>query len=176
MTKHLFLDLEDTLIEPVPDGWPNARVIPAKIEYVRRVIAKYNPDFVHIFSFAIWDAAQRDRFNMWVRDLLESRLAVKFSAVPTTEDMIAVIKRVLKLSVFDFDDMVSLMGKHDAFRANMRGMFSQFPRERPLVEVMLIDDIVQNETFEWPDLNLVGTILNIDNPMEPYAFSDANPV
>jgi hypothetical protein len=161
--SHLFIDLEDTVITPVIEGWWKTELI--NIDKVKAVMAKFQPDFLHIFSFAIWNVAQREQFNQAVRPMLEAALGMQFSLVPTVdEDILPVCCKVMGLqrSLVDFQEMSNFWGKHEAFRLCMRNMFSK-TREHGIVgEVMLLDDAVFNETFMWPDLQVKGCILNID--------------
>lgn len=162
--RHLFLDLEDTVIEPVCEGWFNTNVI--NKDKVRRFIEEWKPDSVHLFSFAIWNEQERLRFNMGTRPKLERALGITLSLVPTVEDdMIPVCEKIMGMSkgVVDFQEMTQFWGKQGAFRLCMQNMF-QFTKNHAgvSVEVALLDDVVFNEYFEWPDMRVRGRIINID--------------
>jgi hypothetical protein len=147
----------------VVDGWWKTELI--NVDKIKAVMAKFQPDFLHIFSFAIWDPAQREQFNIAVRPLIEKTLRMPISLVPTvSEDIIPVCCKVMGLapSTVDFNEMVAFWGKHEAFRLCMRNMFAKTKEHGIVGEVMLLDDVVFNETFMWPDLQVKGCILNID--------------
>lgn len=177
-TRHLFLDLEDTVITPVFDGWPNARLLFEKVVAIQRIIEQWKPDFLHIFSFAIWNEAEKSRFNLFVRERLEEKFGMKLTAIPTVDgEIIPACCSVMGLqsATVDFQEMSNFWSKHEAFRLNIRHVFKNTHQHDKSVEVMLIDDAVINETFEWSDLRIRGTILNIDNLPEPFnAFNRTN--
>lgn len=161
--RHLFLDIEDTCLTPVTEGWWKTELI--NIEKIKAVMVKFQPHFLHIFSFAIWDVNQREQFNMAVRPLLEKALGMNFSLVPTVdEDILPICCKVMGLnkSTVNFEEMVNFWSKHEAFRLCMRNMFAKTKEHGIVGEVMLLDDVVFNETFIWPDLQVKGCILNID--------------
>jgi len=158
--RHLFIDLEDTVIEPVLNGWGRTALL--NIEKVKRFIKEFKPNTVNIFSFAIWNTAELDKFNTLCRPGLEQALGIKFNAIPTVDDdIIPMCCNVLGIGqgAVDFDDCSTFWGKHEAFRLNMRHLAKA--SQRPL-EVAFLDDAVFNENFEWPDLKISGRIINID--------------
>jgi len=160
MTRHLFIDLEDTIITPVMDGWFNTHLV--NVQKIKDIIAQFKPDHVHVFSFAIWNEAELTRFNLGTRPMIEAALKIKFGAVPTVDgDIIPACCKVMGMStdVVDFQEMSNFWGKHEAFRLNMR---NQFKNNKNDVQVMLLDDAVFNEEFTWPDLKVKGSIVNID--------------
>lgn len=157
LKKHLFLDLEDTIITPVLNGWFNTHLI--NVQKVRSVIQDFAPDEVHVFSFAIWNQFELNAFNLGTREMIERSLGIKFTSVPTVDDVIIpACCAVHGLQPVDFQEMSNFWGKHEAFRLSMRHLFANTAG----VEVMLLDDVVLNETFEWPDLKIKGRIVNID--------------
>lgn len=159
-TRMLFLDLEDTIITPVVDGWFNTHLI--NLQTIKSFMEEFKPDFVHIFSFAIWNQSELLRFNQGTRPMIENALGVKLSAVPTVDDdILPTAARVMRMdpSSIDFQEMSNFWGKHEAFRLNMR---NQFKSAHTDVEVVLLDDAVFNEEFHWPDLKVKGRILNIE--------------
>lgn len=161
--RHLFLDLEDTVITPVLNGWFNTHML--NVKKVKAFIAEFKPNFVHIFSFAIWNKVELERFNMGTRPMLEKALGITLSAVPTVEDdILPVATKVMNLGndSVDFTTMCEFWGKHEAFRLNMRNLFKNTAAHDQDVEVVLLDDVVFNEEFYWPDLRVRGRIINID--------------
>lgn len=160
--KHLFLDLEDTVIEPVLNGWFRTELIPSNIEKIKTIMSDFKPDFVHVFSFAVWNQTELERFNQGTREMVEQALGIKFSGVPSVDDdIIPSACAVMGICNVDFDDMSSFWGKHETFRLNVRNMFKYAKPEGLSIEVLLVDDAVMNEEFSWPDLNITGKIVDI---------------
>lgn len=156
-----FIDLEDTVIEPVLSGWPAASPC-AAIEKVKRALDVWKPDEVQLFSFAIGDSAELEGFNTHVKGWLQERLGHSIVASPTVnDDVIPAICRQRRLhrSKVAFRDVVDFLGKHEGFRLFVRDCFARVDGG---VEVLLIDDAVLNESFEWPDLRIKGQIINVE--------------
>ena len=164
MNKHMFLDLEDTIITPVMNGWFNTDLI--NVQKIASIIEEWQPDHVHLFSFAIWNAKELQGFNEGTLPLIEAALRVKIEWKPTVDDdIIPACCKVMALhrDTVDFSDASSFWGKHEAFRLFVRDKFSRhWANWGTNVEVMLLDDAVINERFEWPDLQVKGSIVNID--------------
>lgn len=162
--KHLFLDLEDTIITPVLNGWLNVNLI--NKDRINRIKNEFNPDVVDIFSFAIWNQFELNAFNLNVRPRIEDALGVKLNLVPTVDDdIIKWCCSVLHMSadVVDFSEMSAFWGKGEAFRLSCRHLFKNtWSTLNQDTEVILLDDAVINEKFEWPDLHIRGQIVNID--------------
>lgn len=166
--RHLWLDLEDTVITPVLDGWFNTHMI--NVQKVKAFIAEFKPDYVHLFSFAIWNEFERNAFNIGTRPMLEKSLGIQLGAIPTVDDdIIPVACRVMNISpeTVNFQEMSNFWGKHETFRLNMRDKFKHVKEHGVEVEVVLLDDAVINEEFHWPDLAIRGRIINIDTMPEP---------
>lgn len=150
---------------PVLNGWFNVQFM--NIDKVRTVIKEFQPDVVHIFSFAIWDQQQLNGFNTLLRERLEKALGVKFSVVPTVDDDI--LPKCCKVvgiqrDTVSFLEMSDFWGKHEAFRLFMRSTFATMQPDIA-ADVMLLDDSVINESFTWPDLRISGRIFNIEKPI-----------
>lgn len=161
--RKLFLDLEDTVITPVVEGWLKTEVI--NVPKVREFIEEFKPHDVNIFSFAIWNARELAQFNSGPRKCLEDALGVHFNMVPTVDDhILPACCKVMKLAVstVDFQEMSNFWGKHESFRLNMRHLFSRARAFGNFIDVVLLDDAVFNERFIWPDIQVSGRIINID--------------
>lgn len=175
--KHLFLDLEDTIITPVVNGWFNTAVI--NVSRVKGIIEQFKPDSIHLFSFAIWNQAELRGFNVGTRPLVEKVFGFELATTPTVDDdIIPACCRVLNLSHerVDFSDASAFWGKHEAFRLFVRHKFATLWKNwGHEAEVLLLDDAVVNEEFNFTDLHIRGTIANIDNLPEPYrAFANTS--
>lgn len=165
--RHLFLDLEDTVITPVLQGWFNTQCI--NVPKIRRIIAEFKPHYVHLFSFAIWNENELHRFRLGTKEMLERVFSVTLGLEWTVDDdIIPMCCAVTGLapSTVDFQEMSNFWGKQQAFRLCMRHHFRNTHRHDLDVEVMLLDDAVFDETFHWPDLRISGRIINIDKVPE----------
>lgn len=155
--KHLFLDLEDTVVTPVTEGWHNVSLM--NVDKIKKFINEFKPDTVNIFSFAIHDEHDLKGFNLSLRDWLERELDVTLNLVPTLfGDILPVCCKMLKLGngAVSFQDLRDFVGKQEAFRMFVRSEFKN-------CDIVLIDDLVFNEKSEWPDLNVTCTFLNVES-------------
>lgn len=158
--RHLFLDLEDTIITPVMEGWANTELI--NVELIKGFIDQWQPTNLHIFSFAIhstWDLA---RFKDDVQPRIEVALGRPLEIVPLTQDNIFRQCCKVKKIAFErvsFSDVSDFWGKHDSFKLYVRALFAQ--AHKP-VEVALLDDAVEDEDFCFPSLGISGVIRNIE--------------
>jgi hypothetical protein len=162
--RHLFLDLEDTVIEPIPDAqaWSRTRII--NEEKIRRFIEEFQPAGVHIFSFAIWNEHERKNFNRWLRLPLEIALKRELRLVlRVDEDIIpnAVSVRCPGMMGVSFSEMSNYWGKEETFRYNIRELARTIWKGIP-IDAVLIDDCVVTEEWELPALQLKGRTINIE--------------
>lgn len=159
--KVAFIDLEDTVITPVMQGWIAAEPL-GLIRKVSAVLRQWEPDEVRVFSFAVRDRSDVEGFNLHVRPWLEQALGFKLSQVPTTDgEIIPEVARLLNLhkSKVDFSDVVDFLGKGGSFRLFAR---SEAAKEGVPLDVLLIDDAVEDERFEFERLGLSGRLVNAD--------------
>jgi hypothetical protein len=157
------------VIGPVVDGWAAVELLPANITKVRKFIADFQPDSVHVFSFAIWNAQELDGFNTsGTRRQLELAIGRPLEEVPTVDDdIIAACCAQMGLSraTVDFQECSNFWSKQGAFRHFMRARITRRRRHLPAlscIDVALLDDVVYNETLVWPNLNASVHQFNID--------------
>lgn len=158
---HLYIDLEGTITKPIISGWQNVELI--NIQKIKHIIEELKPDTINIFSLAIHDQADMDGFNIHVRPWLESILGRCFWEVPHSYgDIIwgCLEERGLSKEHTTFSDALDFWGKQEMFRIYVKRHFKDSEVENMVV---LIDDVVEDEEFNWPNRNLSGVILNIDN-------------
>ena len=169
LRRHLFLDLEDTIITPVLEGWPNTYLI--NTEKIRRAIAEFKPHSLHIFSFAIHNDFERERFCFFVKERIEKVLGMPLGLVPTVDvEIEQACCDILRMSPdrVDFNDMSDFWSKQESFRLFSRFIYrNSWKNWQQEVEVMFLDDAVEDENFEFPNLHLKGFIRNIDQIEEP---------
>jgi hypothetical protein len=165
LRRELFLDLEDTLVTPIVDGWHSFDII--NLDKIRAVMARFDPHVVSIFSFAIWDERQLALFNRHCRPHLEAALGVTFNLVPTVDEgIIPTCCRLMAISPdrVDFSEMSTFWGKQGAFRLWARAHAESLRRHTPNLHLhlLLLDDVVYNEVLTWPDLQATIEQRNID--------------
>lgn len=158
--RHLFLDLEDTVIEPVTYGWESPKLI--NVDKVRGFIAQVNPSAVHIFSFAVATAEDVAHFEQHVKPLLEEALGVSITHCPTLfEHIIPECCQHSNLAEdkVSIEDVCDFWGKQGSFKHYVQQVFKGL--EHP-VEVVLLDDAVTDEDFNFPALGVSGWVRNVD--------------
>jgi hypothetical protein len=161
--KHLFLDLEDTIITPVLSGWWKTELI--NVGKIKNIIETFKPDQVNIFSFALHNDFEREGFNAGTRPMIEDALGINFASIPVVENEIiraCCNAKWISPERVDFMDIRDFWGKHEAFRLWCQEMFKNSWTLWGIdTHVMLLDDDVINEKFEWPDLHIKGEIIDI---------------
>lgn len=156
----LFLDLEDTIIEPVKDDWANTCLI--NVSKIKEFMEKNIISDLRIFSFAIWDEKQKKQFEFWVKPAIERVLEQKLNQVPTIDDHIMPAcckQKGLSVQLTGFSDMVEFWGKDISFMLCMKEWFKN---NKDKIEIFFLDDDVDNMTFEIKDNNIKCHILNIN--------------
>lgn len=156
-----FIDLEDTVIEPVLQGWIAAEPI-GLARNVGKLLREWKPDEVRVFSFSVRNESDAQGFRVHVQPWLERLLGFTISDVPTTDGVIfPAVARLAKLhpSRLDFSDVVDFWGKGGAFR--LFAKTCAINAAEPL-DVLLVDDAVDDEEFAFPRLRLSGRLVNAE--------------
>lgn len=155
--RHLFLDLEDTVIEPVPYGWANTSLM--NIAKVRDFITAFKPNRVHLFSFAIYNQPDLKQFDYHIRARLEDALDVKLDMCPTVDDnIIPACARSHGVTQISFSELTRVIGKQNAFKMFVEQHFEGTEN----ITVALLDDSVTDEDFSFANSTSCGIIRNID--------------
>jgi hypothetical protein len=147
----------------VINGWGDFEIV--NRQKILSVLRHWNPDHVHVFSFAIHDEDNRDRFNKWCRPHIERAIGRQFELVPTVDgDITAACAAQMRLhpSTVTFRDLIDFWGKGRAFEDFARIHFANTHKHGIATQLMFLDDAVMNKEFSFPDLNITGSILNID--------------
>jgi hypothetical protein len=162
--RSLWLDLEDTIITPVVSGWWNTDLI--NLQKIRAVIDEFKPSSINLFSFAIWNHDELNKFNQATRPMIEQALGTHIAHTPTVDDdIIPACCRALGINPgsVDFSEASDFWSKHQSFRLFCLDHFNNTWKNQSIeTEVIFLDDAVFNESFEWPDLHVKGRILNIN--------------
>jgi hypothetical protein len=144
--RHLFLDLEDTVITPVLGSW--AFCDPINTSKIRGFIEAWAPTTLNVFE-------------KHVRPFLERDLGMPISLAPTEDEIISACCRQMKLhrERVDFSDMSAFWSKHQAFRLYVKDLAGSGVEGGPTVA--LVDDAVDDERFEWPALRVSGLVADV---------------
>lgn len=163
--RHVFLDLEDTIITPVLGGWSSVELL--NRDAVRDWLDVIKPTTVNLFSFAITDQGDLDYFDDICREWLERNLQVKFTLTPTMDDITGWLKKAKHLSILSMADIVEFWGKGDAFNlcapvlADMLGLNVRSDPQ----ELILLDDSVTDCAHMLPG-GLSTRVLNLETLLD----------
>ncbi len=146
----LYLDLEGTIIT----NWHDVILMTKEINWIRTT---FKPTEVHLFSNAVWDDKDRQKFNDEIRPLLEDRLNAKFITTRTVEDFQRYYTTYTKKKFSYRHEFLHTVNKSESFAAMCKLMHKNS-------RCVLIDDLVANETTMVWDKNLVIETINIVKP------------
>lgn len=138
----VFIDLEETLVDPVNNGWANARLMDMnQLSNIKEILLKYKASSIDIFSFALATKFDQQAFNVFLKDRIELVLTVKINSVITHSEMMR--KCGYEHSSEHGNHLSSLMkiGKRNAFLNFCKSLLVSD-------EFILIDDSVMDETVE----------------------------
>ncbi len=135
---HLFLDLEDTLIQPVTEGWRGISFLEANIAKVMPLVRSAKA--VSLFSFALWKH-DFENFQTHARPLIEAKLERTLFMIPTVEMIMSFVCDKLGISEqnTDFSDICDFLGKG--------GAFEHFVTRLEIDNACLIDDAVMDKSM-----------------------------
>lgn len=141
MRKVFFLDLEETIII----SWSNTTL--CNLELIKSIIKQEQVKFIGIFSFAIDNDKDKERFEKVLKPFLEAQLNVEIISWPSVEE---IMKDVFKFNRTHFEkfEFTSIWGKLRAFQDFCRVNFIN-------AECVLVDDVVPNSVLSLPDEELV---------------------
>ena len=148
MTKHLWLDLEETII----DSWSSGLLInPHKI---RKWLDQNDIDDIHIWSFAIWDDKDKNEFvTSGMKESIECVLRRQILSSLSVIEMHKLVYQYEKVRYDGTTDFMSLNGKHWSFIKYCMGHHIG-------EHCILIDDCVPSWTLND---NKTGTIVELIN-------------
>lgn len=157
----LFLDLEETLIDPIlDDNWQAASFIPKNVAKIRKFIDETNPELVQIFSFAIRGPSDDWAYRTNLHHRIEEQLDCRVTCSATRQEMIEACASVMNLHEGNIThgDLTRMWDKQLAFR--MYGQY-HFGKLKD-TNLILIDDMVQRETTTFPKKKLSINFYNIN--------------
>ena len=145
---NVFVDLEETVI----DSWNSGMLLNSA--QVREWLHARGCRQVHIFSFAVWHAADRVHFDRNFRRMLTRALDVGIVSCPTVEDFMAADRAVTRTHWgTDLGEFVGMRGKVGAFT-------SWCELHHAGQHNVLLDDVVPNAVWTNTD---TGTTLEFVN-------------
>lgn len=149
--KFIFLDLEGTVIDDIDhQNFGN-------LQKVKRWLAVEGAYVVGIFSFAIDNNEEKHTFmRSPLRKTLEERLSITIGNVVTTEDAMAAAKRRTRVAFDGLWEFKQLWGKE-------RGFIDFAWQTHKDAELVLLDDLVDNQTIFFNDQNLTIHLVNVDS-------------
>jgi len=152
LSKHLFVDLERTLI----DTWgtntlgPKHRVVELLAEHFEH--SRHNrPLDATVWSFAIWDDRDRIIFNTETKFWLEDEFNLNFVDVITVKEMIDAVCELkgFNLQKIDLWDFCPMWGKDRSLEDWIKLKAREFANKH----IVLLDDMVGNRTVNIHDTN-----------------------
>lgn len=126
----IFLDLEETVINNWDDGF---LVNSTKL---RNFLKCQRVSEVGIFSFAVWNKDDFDRFDRVHRRVIERALDCAVKSCPTVDEMMSADKEMTRVHFDNLSEFMGIRGKV--------GAFTNWCRRHNLQKTMLVDDTVPN--------------------------------
>lgn len=152
--KQLFIDLEETLITDWhdPHVGPRSRVLELLEQH-------FGPDRGRlpaiVWSFAISDDRDRQRFKEYMKPWLEDVFHLGFVQVVTMDEMCECTK---KYTGFDRVPPYELIQTYRKDLSLEHWVRTHYPKD---FHAVLLDDTVENKEVSWPDHNLKITYVHV---------------
>ena len=147
---NIYIDLEQTIISNWDDGFL------INTEKVRDFLKSHNAEGFHVFSFAVWNDADRFVFNTRFKSVLENALESKVLTCNTCEDFMRDDTEFTSLRFDSLTDYISIRGKVGAFMnwtaSNHAGTTN-----------FLVDDVVPNAVWENQDTRTKCVFVNVNS-------------
>lgn len=147
--KNVFLDLEGTVV----DNWDNAALV--HTSKVCSWLQGLGVSKVRLFSFAVYDQRDKDRFNSLLKPFLQRVLGVEFLDSPSVDDFLLADTQVTGVKWDTRHDFIRTRGKLDGFRSWCKLNFDKQHN-------VLLDDVVPNATWKNDDSGLVVQFVNVE--------------
>lgn len=153
MKQILFLDLEGTIIKT----WENPTIINSM--KISNFIKHNGFEEIGIFSFAIWNQADGEKFLNEMLPLIEKVLTVKITVahIPTIETLRRDVMNEFNLAKLSKDDFFCFNNKESAFITFCRRNFKDS-------NCVLLDDMIWDEIhFSVARKNLTVNTINVNS-------------
>jgi hypothetical protein len=148
--KH-FWDLEETCMTSWSDGCL------ANVSKLRDWVEENNVTEVTVFSFAVWNDADVEKFNREFKPMIERAFNVKVVDVVKAETVKEVCCYEMR-AAFSLSEFVSLWGKKRSFMEYCALTLKD-------CTAVLVDDCVPNMTVHFHDSNLVVEYVDVTKDM-----------
>lgn len=131
---HIFLDLENCLVESWDNPWRlNVnRGLPCELTVLKRLNSRIE---FHLFSFAVCNEADVATFRTFQSNI-EEAFNLKFSHIVTKDQVMTAVKAIRKIQVLDEFELSQLFGKFDCFM--------DFVKFNKIENSILFDDTVDD--------------------------------
>lgn len=152
----VYIDLEDTLIT----NWNDQHLLMNHCHSIRQFLKHKDCSRFHIFSFAIYDAADKETFERSLLRLLETTLEARCASWPSVDE---IMKRDYNLTRTRFDQhersqWMSVRGKQDAFRNYILDL-----DHGRAIDAVLIDDVVPDVRLSYRRTHINIDFVNVDS-------------
>jgi hypothetical protein len=161
----LFLDLEDTIITPVIEGWHMCEII--NLNKINKFIVDNNIEVISIFSFALHDKLQKNLFTKYTQPMIEKALGLPLFMIPNVEDDIIPAccrQNHIAPALVSFEELCDFWGKQLSFLLFIR---ETFKNNKSPMNIFFLDDAIIDMHFQLPHLQIEAKTFNIDNLFEP---------
>ncbi len=150
--KHVYLDLEETVI----NNWHDGLIIYSCKKVSKWLDKNLSPkiDDLNIFSFAIYNDEDKETFHKILEPMLTVEMGYFFDKVLTVDEIKKIVERNEKFSYEDRLEFVQLNGKQWSFIKYCRAVHKN-------CECYLIDDMVENMTVKYDDIGLTIHLINV---------------
>lgn len=156
LRKYLFIDLEETLIT----NWYDSHL--GKKQKVETLLCEHFPGypngkkiFAAVWSFAITNDKDRDRFRSEMMNWLSDNYHLHFTEIITTEEIEKCTKEFTSLLFETWHEISQIYGKD--------GTLEHWVRSNPWrdSEIILLDDTVENKRISFYDTNTHITYVKV---------------
>jgi len=136
--KHVFLDLEQTLI----DSWDNPFTF-NQSKHIRFTLQhlSFRPTNFHLFTWAINNQSELRQFKSQTLPHIEKEFRIKIDHIILKDECLQITKNIRKIQVLDEFDLSQLIGKGDAF--------FDFCKFHQITDSVLFDDTVENSKLSF---------------------------
>ena len=158
--RTLLLDLEETII-PVFGDW----FVPSPYaDNIKTVVEKFKPHKIELFSWAIYNQADVDKFNEH-RAYIESELDLTFNCIHDIASLITLYNRSTSVKIIDTLDFFDFVTK-ERFLFDMAVKAKHYPNEH----LLLLDDAVSSHRIVKADTNTVIDVVNTADNLSLISF------
>lgn len=139
----IFIDLEDTVI----NNWHDGQLLTHGVYKIQQILEKEYPRVtdLNIWSYAIWNNDDLDRFNKIYRKWLEEVFGMNIDLVFSVHQIRNLIYSYEHIEYEDRNEFMQMNGKFLSFMK-----YGQLYKDRDFV---LFDDLVPNSLLTFHDLN-----------------------